>query len=95
MQNSKAYPTLTVLYSPEDGCKDDSEEFCEILQKIVNNLNRHDHIVTAGAFNLRLRNSPMRPIRGSHGERTENGSLALKTDQTRSEYNLCCFIARR
>ena len=47
----RRYTTLVALYSPEDGRKEDSEEFYEILQKVVININRNDYIIVARYFN--------------------------------------------
>ena len=60
LQNSERVHNIEALYSPEDGCKEDPEEFHDILQKAVNNINRNDRIVVAGDLNARVRNSPYR-----------------------------------
>lgn len=51
----RGYTTLLVLHILEDGRKEDSEEFYEILQKDVNSINRNDDIMD---FNTRVGNSP-------------------------------------
>ena len=49
LQNSKGL--IVALCSPEDGHKEDSEEFYEIPQKVANNINRNNYIKIVVDFN--------------------------------------------
>ena len=62
------------LYSVEDGCNEDSEGFCEIVQKVVNNINRNDYVIVTGDFNGRVENFSIHSTVGSYDRRKENGN---------------------
>ena len=64
-----------VAVYPDDGRREDSEEFFRILQKGVNNINMNEYVIIGGDFNRSVEKSPIRNIVEYHGERMENGCL--------------------
>ena len=71
---------MVALYNPEDGRKEDSEEFYEVLQKVVNNVKRNDYIIIAGDFNEFVGNYCIGRLMANHGERKENKKGLLLID---------------
>ena len=63
----REYTILVAVYSPEDGCREDSEEFYRIF-KVVNKINMNDYVIITEDFNACVVNSPIRNIMECHGE---------------------------
>ena len=55
----RVYTTLVAVYSPEDGCRDDSKEYYRILQIVINNIHMNDYVIIARDFNGCVGNSPI------------------------------------
>jgi exonuclease III len=58
----RGYLTITGVYATEEGCLDDSVDFHEILQRVLNNINKNDYVVIAGDLNAKVSKTPVKDV---------------------------------
>lgn len=51
------YLTVMGIYAPEEGPKEETDEFFEIVQKETNKWNRTDYLIVSADLNARIRNN--------------------------------------
>lgn len=64
--------TIIGCYAPEEGRLEDTNEFYDQLQTILDKTNKNDYIIIAGDLNARIGNIPIGKIIGTNGEPTIN-----------------------
>ncbi|KAF2884731.1 hypothetical protein ILUMI_21457 [Ignelater luminosus] len=62
--------TIIAVYAPEEGKTDESSEFYEQLQRIINKINVTDQIILIGDFNARVGNTSIKDVIGTFATRT-------------------------
>ena len=80
---------MTALYSPGNGFKVNLQEFYETRQKVVNNINRHNHVIVAGNFNDLVGNSPIRSTREMFPARHRDRITVLIILPVLNDFILC------
>lgn len=56
----RGYMTIIGVYSPEEGRVEETEQFYDNLQKVIDKTNANDYIVIAGDLNARVGNKPIK-----------------------------------
>lgn len=70
----RGYLTVIGVYAPEEGRHEDSEEFYEELQKLLDKINKNDYYIIAGDLNARIGKIPITNIVGTEGEEVINNN---------------------
>jgi hypothetical protein len=70
----KGYLTLLAVYAPEEGKTEQTEEFYETLQDLIDKINKNDYITIDGDYNARVGKFPIEGIMVTHGEITTNNN---------------------
>jgi hypothetical protein len=60
----EGYLSIIAVYEPEVEWREFTEEFYNHLQRVVDECNKNDYIVTAGDFNARVDYQPMLSLIG-------------------------------
>lgn len=68
----RGHLTIIGVYAPEEGKKEDTEEFYENLQKQLHKWNKKDYLIIAGDLNARVGNINIPNVIGKFGEETIN-----------------------
>ena len=63
----REYLTVLEVYVPTEGREELSEEFCETLQKILDEVNKIEYILSIGRMNTRAGNNKGTNIVGTNG----------------------------
>ena len=54
MKNQTGYTTMVAVYAPTEEHPDETDDFYDVLQKVVGNVSRRDVLIILGDFNARL-----------------------------------------
>ena len=75
IRTTRGHLTIVGVYAPNEGKKEESLEFYELLQTHLNSINKTDYISIGGDFNARVGQQIMGKLIGNNGEVTlnENG----------------------
>lgn len=68
----RGHLTIIGVYAPEEGKKQETEQFYEQLQETIEKVNKNDYMVICGDFNARIGNTPIPKIMGPNGEKCLN-----------------------
>lgn len=74
LKHDRGYLIAIGVYAPEEGKKDETEEFYEILQNLLDKYNSKYEVLLVGDFNARVGNQNIPNIVGTHGEKTKNSN---------------------
>ena len=77
---NRGYMTVLAIYAPEEGRREESEEFYQKLQEIVDKINKNDYVLLMGDFNARIGKQRVDKVIGTNGESTVNVNGKMLTD---------------
>jgi exonuclease III len=71
---SRGYLTFLGIYAPVEGKEEENDQFCKLLQKIIDKVNKSDMVILMGDFNARIGNNKSTGNIGAFGETTCNNN---------------------
>jgi hypothetical protein len=77
---ARGYLAVGSLYSPEEGKKEECQEFYKTLQKHINTVNKNDYNIVGGDCNARIGNHSVKDIIGANKQQIRNENKKTLTN---------------